>query len=195
MYHVEAAQTLSRSRFTIGLSLSGRGSPSFEQLTKRATLISDTLLLSHDWTGRFHDLGVRVWSDQDRPLSEDEGIGRLAEAYLENLCPAMSLNPAVPNSFTAESESRIKSSDSVEVYGMHCPNLARLGRWILDAKPLLTAGLAWYLPSYSIVTRTARDGQMAQRPVATPERLQAIDYLIRDGRAVDASGAEPIKES
>src|SRR5207249_2979719 len=34
-------------------------------------------------------------------------------------------------------------------YGMYCPSLVELGRWILDAEPLLKAGLAWYLPSYS----------------------------------------------
>ncbi|MGA4850989.1 hypothetical protein ACOBQB_33890 [Streptomyces sp. G5(2025)] len=69
-------------------------------------------------------------------------------------------------------------------YGMHCPSLEVLGRWILDAEPLLKAGLVWYLPSYSTITRNSP---------GPPQPLDAIDYLIRDGRVIDASGGEPVK--
>ncbi|WP_116202545.1 hypothetical protein [Amycolatopsis circi] len=76
-------------------------------------------------------------------------------------------------------------------YGMNCPDLAELGRWILDAEPLLKAGLAWYLPRYSSSVYESysfpSEGHTERAPVG------AIDYLISDGRAIDASGAEPIK--
>jgi hypothetical protein len=35
--------------------------------------------------------------------------------------------------------------------------------------------------------------QRCEGPWSKPEQVKAIDYLIRDGRAVDASGAEPLK--
>jgi hypothetical protein len=47
-----------RSRFAVGLSTDGRGALSFTQLTKRAVLVSDTLLLTHDRTVRSHDIGA-----------------------------------------------------------------------------------------------------------------------------------------
>jgi hypothetical protein len=74
---------------------------------------------------------------------------------------------------------------------MHCPDLAELGRWLLEAEPLLKAGLAWYLPSYAFSTSETENG--VKGPRTKPEQVKAIDYLVRDGRAVDASGAEPIK--
>jgi len=66
-----------------------------------------------------------------------------------------------------------------------------LGQWILDAELLLRAGLVWYLPSYGTAKYRTKDGvRTALDKVA---RATPVDYLIRDGRAVDASGAEPIK--
>ncbi|ONI81312.1 hypothetical protein ALI144C_22620 [Actinosynnema sp. ALI-1.44] len=78
-----------------------------------------------------------------------------------------------------------------ENYGMYCPSLDELGRWILDAEPLLEAGLVWYLPSYAIAKH-----RVTNRVTSSIEKLTrvwAVDYLIRDGRAVDASGADPVK--
>jgi hypothetical protein len=74
---------------------------------------------------------------------------------------------------------------------MHCPDLDALGRWLLDARPLLEAGLAWYLPTYSTAYVRVRDNVPSQLSAA--ERAKAVDYLIKDGRAIDASGADPIK--
>lgn len=131
------------------------GSGTFDELTKRAVLVSDTLLLSHDWTGEYHHLdGWRSHGYTGTPVD-------------------------------------VSASGSISRYGMHCPSLAELGRWILDAEPLLKAGLAWYLPSYSVSWSETTAG-IATR-INEAEQAKAIDYLIRDGRAVDASGAEPIK--
>jgi hypothetical protein len=137
---------LRRSRFHICLSTDSINQ-NFNQLTKRATLISDTLLLSSNWAGEYYLLGDGIF-----------GNGELV------------------------------------VYGMNCPNLAGLGQWILDAEPLLKAGLAFYLPSYSASRDSRVNGKVVRRaPDVKPKQVKAIDYLIRDGRAVDASGAEPIK--
>lgn len=160
------AKAQSRSRFYIGLSICGN-SLTFEQVTKRAALISDTLLLSHDWTEKRHHLGAwNVGCAPDPLPSGKHGIMPM-EAY---------------SPFDDDSGHVFNRT-----YGMHCPSLFALGRWILDAEPLLKAGLAWYLPSYSSI----RNRQ--QHILARPERVRVIDYLATDGRAVDASGAEPIK--
>ncbi len=74
---------------------------------------------------------------------------------------------------------------------MYCPDLAALGQWILDFKPLLKAGLAWYVPTYSIL----RTGGVLKGATHTEDRdfRAAVDFLVADGRAVDGSGADPIK--
>ena len=94
------------------------------------------------------------------------------------------------------------STSSVSYFVMRCPDLSELGRWLLDAEPLLRAGLSWYLPRYSTqeVIRLYDDSaRRAMRrglsPVHArpPEPTPVVDYLIRDGRAVEASGANPLK--
>ncbi|MFC8127808.1 hypothetical protein [Streptomyces sp. NPDC057302] len=76
------------------------------------------------------------------------------------------------------------SRESIK-YGIHCPSLERLGEWILGAERMLKMGLVWYLPNYWTQSLTFNTGYFG--------RIHAVDYLIRNGRAVDASGAEPIK--
>ncbi|MGW0538248.1 hypothetical protein [Streptomyces sp. NPDC003032] len=140
---------LSRSRFYVGLSVEGTGLTEF---TKRAVLISDTLLLSHDGHSEFHELGSYATPTTGFDMTS-------------------AFSSAAVDPFTLR-------------YGMRCPSLPVLGQWILDAEPLLRAGLAWYLPSYLTITR-AEPG--------VPRPVGAIDYLIRDGRVIDASGGEPVK--
>lgn len=168
---------LSRSRFYVGLSTDA-DSMGFTELTKRAALISDTLLLSHDWTGQFHELGVPP---------------RLRDGTLERQTPNPTAGMIGIGSTFLDGREVERRKSQTETYGMHCPDLAALGQWILDAEPLLKAGLAWYLPSYS-TGKLETVAERKQIPVdSPPEQVKAIDYLIRDGRAVDASGAEPIK--
>jgi len=166
---------LSRSRFYVGLSTDG-GGEGFTELTKRAALISDTLLLSHDWTGKFHELGVpqrlRDGTLERRPENPTGGLLGVVGSFMDG-------------------QDIERRKYQTETYGMHCPDLTELGQWILDVEPLLTAGLAWYLPSYSTGNLATVDGKRLIN--GPPEQVKAIDYLIRDGRAVDASGAEPIK--
>jgi hypothetical protein len=184
-----AENRLSRSRFYVGLSVDG-SAQSFAELTKRVALISDTLLLSHDWTGHFHELGI----------SENIRAGSAPEVAIPPALDAMEaaldgyvtrdLQRSVDRALERDLERRQLQSDA---YGMHVPDLENLGRWIIDAEPLLRAGMAWYLPSYSTTVLEMIGGQK-RVPVDRPtDRVKAMDYLIRDGRAVDASGAEPIK--
>jgi hypothetical protein len=77
---------------------------------------------------------------------------------------------------------------------MHCPDLAELGRWLLGARDLLEAGLVWYLPSYSVVTHHVDEGGKPYlHSFGTAERAKAVDFLIRDGRAVDTCDVRPVK--
>jgi hypothetical protein len=159
---------LSRSRFYVGLAT--EASNSFESITKRAVLVTDTLLLSHDWTGEYHELGDQPNSERKRALNYASMGSTGGAAMMESY----------------------NKDHTTTMYGMYCPSLEQLGCWILDAEALLKAGLAWYLPSYALSTFRV-DNYERQPPVGVPAQVRAIDYLIRDGRAIDASGAEPIK--
>lgn len=129
-------------------------------------MISDTLLLAHDPKATIHFLG-------------QHGVRNVSGSG------AMPGNAFGINQYLAESHNQGTQ------YGMHCPDLDALGRWLLDARPLLEAGLAWYLPTYSTAYVRVRDNVPSQLSAA--ERAKAVDYLIKDGRAIDASGADPIK--
>lgn len=181
--NVKGSADLSRARFHIGLSTSPGDRDSFDFLTKRAMLVTDTLLLSHDWTGPFHVLAYNSPKvDAGNSLPRNLGITALDQAaeFLHQL-PLPGL----------ETAAKLLRRNGMQ-YGMHCPNLHELGQWLLDAEPLLKAGLAWYLPSYS--TQPYRDTWRYGHVLAEkPEQVSAIDYLIRDGRAVAASGAQPLK--
>lgn len=175
------AENLSRSRHWVGLS-TGNSKESLERLTKRTVLIADTLLLSHDWSGGFHQLGPQSvkatnWTGRE--------LGRVARLQHRAWTHRLAINQI-------QHEWATKLNNKAENYGLHCPNLTDLGTWLLDAENLLKSGLAWYLPSYSISTQHTVNGA-SQEPVNEPQQVKAIDYLIKDGRAVDASGAEPIK--
>ncbi|MEU9994757.1 hypothetical protein [Streptomyces sp. NPDC050848] len=115
------------SRFHVGI---GVGADDFADLTKRAVLVSDTLLLSHNGAGGRHHV---------RAISRDS-------SYLPQ---------------TEEEERSLvlpTGSDTTEDLYMHCPDPDRLGRWLLQTEPLLRAGCAWYLPTYSVSRHTTRYG-------------------------------------
>ncbi len=180
----------SRSRFYVGLSAQHADFPA---LSKRATLIADTFVLSdhaalpllYERVGnreRFHSPGDewlrisewRVWYRAQSRLGRtirrwwhDHSLGSLRRPDLD----AWPLRPINTR--------------------MYCADPAKLGQWIKDAEPLLTAGLAWYLPVY--LTRLTEPASPAL--MGGMEQLTAVDYLVADGRAIDASGAEPIKSA
>jgi hypothetical protein len=164
------------SRFYVGLATEGTD---LAGLTKRVTLISETLLLSHYGTGEYVQLGEygrRRVNPEARAL------------YRADLADAMDFREDMRSlgfdDFTVEGNSRAST------YGMRVPDISDLGKWLVDGEPLLRSGLAWYLPSYLTGEQGTSFGGWDGRE---PSDFTAIDYLVRDGRAIDASGAEPIK--
>ncbi|KOU31262.1 hypothetical protein ADK52_03540 [Streptomyces sp. WM6372] len=134
----------------------------FEQLTKRAVLVSDSLLLSHGPDAPYRHLG------EDRRTDVDVD---------DNMQP--------------------RGSDSRTThYGIHCPDLAALGTWLLEAEPLIKSGLAWYLPSYSTRTEfvSSRASAATHRRSYPISQVAAVDYIIRGGRVIDSSESNPVKD-
>ncbi|TDV43215.1 hypothetical protein [Actinophytocola oryzae] len=173
---LDNAIELSRDRYHISLSTAREN---FDQLTKRTALVSDTLLLCHDWTGTYHGIG------ESGPKGRD---------YISPKYTVADSNYAVAEWQTQQREHDARQGESTTVYGMHCPDLDELGRWLLGARDLLEAGLVWYLPSYSVVTHHVgerRDPYL--QTYGALERAKAVDFLVRDGRAVDTSDVWPTK--
>jgi hypothetical protein len=121
-----------------------------EELTKRVVLISDTLLISHDEHAEFRKLSLNK-----------------AEVHKASLAPRYDGQIPEPEFFF-----------SMPSYGMYCPDLHALGQWILDAEPLMRAGLAWYLPNYATqLEHSLPAGHSADEAASTG----VIDYLVKDG--------------
>ncbi|EID52380.1 hypothetical protein [Saccharomonospora xinjiangensis] len=177
---------LKTERFTVALATGDTGDE-FDTITKRATLISDTLLLSHTDSGQFHRLG----------LQHDLTVSRFSERDRHDLFDATCNADGVLFDYgrnAAELSSTVKVTE--KWYGMYCPDLADLGTWIVNAEPLLKAGLAWYLPCYATgyASGTVRpEHQLGMRHLTSHRRYPGVDYLIKDRVAVDASGANPLK--
>lgn len=152
-------QALGKS-FTVGLRADTRD---FEQLTKRVSLVSDCLLLSHGPDAEYRHLGEKM----THTVGFDGGDGMATET----------------GSFT-----------EIFRFGMHCPDPTALGAWLLQAEPLLKAGLAWYLPSFSTRTeqREAVTGATTTRAEGPLGQVTAVDYIISGGRVVQASESNPV---
>lgn len=161
----------SEFRFNVGLSVDG-SSQEFERITKRTILVSDTLLLSHAQAGACHSL---------------EGADQMP------LYPTSATFDGGPSEQMLVMAKAREYENTKRSIGMQCPDPAELGRWLLDVEPLLKAGLAWYLPSYTVqITHETIKG--VTRPRFTmPKRVAPIDFLVRDGRAIDVSGVKPVK--
>jgi hypothetical protein len=172
-------EKLPGSRLYVSLPIrdSGYG---FADLTKRAVLISDTLLLSHHKTENYHDITESYNPDLPRPAPLPMSTGQVVVSRigLEEML---------------REQAGWGRDHLAEMCVMDCPSLDELGRWILDAESLLAAGLVWYLPNYAIATYGITDGVRAPFDKDKVRPVAVIDYLTRDGRAVDASGAEPVK--
>lgn len=130
----------------------------FEQLTKRAVLVSDTLLLSHGPHAPYYHVGVKSQTDD----TTDFDTGRPQQGTTRTIR-----------------------------YGIHCPNMTALGTWLLEAEPIIRAGLAWYLPSYTKSTEYAGPHGDSSYP---PSQVSAVDYIMRGGRLIDPSESRPVKD-
>ncbi|QGV76851.1 hypothetical protein [Streptomyces ficellus] len=133
----------------------------FTRLTQRVPLVSDTLLLSHSGNGNFIRLGA-VGGGDSQPFDPVDAVP---------LGAAQSRPPAA------------------EPYGMFCPDPGKLGRWVLEAEPLLRAGLVWYLPTYGRPGNDRRGHRRTRGPYTGPS---AVDFLVRNGRAVETATARPL---
>lgn len=142
-----AGKQAARTPYYVGLSAT---TADFSHVTKRITLVTDTVLLT-EHRGTVHELGLRHVPVYGYAPPRARGVrGR---------------------------------------YGVVTEDLAGLGRWLLDAEPLLRIGLAWFYPQYEY-------GRIIM-PQRTAERLPAgvvevADYLIKHGRAVDLASAKPL---
>ncbi|MFF1689286.1 MULTISPECIES: hypothetical protein [unclassified Streptomyces] len=128
----------------------------FVDVTKRAALVTDVLMLTQDSTGPRIILGTK-------------------EKYV-------STGPTDTNGGAFDISSM--------TYGMQCTNIAEVGKWILEAESFLKTGCAWYLPRF-VQSPTTIHSSVAMPKEVTTKPID-YDFLIRNGRAIEASGAEPI---
>jgi hypothetical protein len=141
--------------------------------------VSDTLLLCHDWAGTYHGIGESGWKGREH-ASPKYTVANSDYAVAEWLAERR--------------REHARQLENVRVYGMHCPDLGELGRWLLGTRDLLEAGLVWYLPTYSVVSHLVDDaGKPYLQQHGAAERAKAVDFLIQDGRAVDTSDVKPVK--
>lgn len=139
---------------------------SFTHITKRIVLVADTMLLSDHGIGSVHEIGQHSRHSYGSSMSQGGG--------------------EQPAPITTETYH----------YGMVTNDLAQVGRWLLDAEPLLRSGLAWYLP---VFTRgeSGWDDTEDRLPTSSPGPLpsfsdRSIDFMVEHGRAVDLAGAKPL---
>lgn len=170
-----AEKKLARSPFHVGIGLAHSD---FADITKRAALVSDTLLLSHNGIGPAHRVRALSRNYTEHPLGT-----RLASDQ----------SGVAGTRGTMRIEQR-------EYLTMHCPDLGKLGSWLIDAEPLLKAGLAWYLPAYAVSRQReiSRSGSLndGPEPESSANVPSALDFLVQTGRAVtesDVSPPHPIK--
>ncbi|WP_214321895.1 hypothetical protein [Nonomuraea sediminis] len=161
-------ESIGKYTFDVGLGVR-RGD--FATLTRRVSLISDTLLLSDDWAGDYHEIG-KYRSDEPNLVDAPTNYFPLAAA--------------------ARKRDGYAESWNEDYFGVQAPDLDRLGTWILEAEPLMRAGLAWYLPSYCTRTQRMEDGRTAGKPQPVKHK-SVIDFFIRGRRAIEASGGRPVK--
>ncbi|GAA3090425.1 hypothetical protein GCM10010449_12710 [Streptomyces rectiviolaceus] len=81
-------------------------------------------------------------------------------------------------------------------YGIVTEDLAGLGRWLLDAEPLLRSGLVWYGPAYTqgssgMQMGTVRESLLESGPLPSFQD-RSIDFVVEHGRAVDVSRTKPL---
>ncbi len=135
----------------------GLGKHDLSSFTKRAALVTDTLVLSRELRD------ARLESNATLSPVEVDGSGPAARSVY---------------AFTDDS----------------------LGWWLAEAKPLISSGAVWYLPQYLTVpgchsfgVRLNGDASSFDEIGFEYEAVPTLDFLVRDGRAVEASGVNPMK--
>jgi hypothetical protein len=157
---------LDRSKYSVSLGLERS---SLAECTKRTALVADTLLLSHGpGCGDAHELVLQAFTSGVEVGYWNPGTGDVDYVAVP-----------LPHGATR--------------YWYRCPSPQELGRWIVDSRPLMEAGLVCYLPSYLERQEIATDYSSGWRPDGELGASRgAFDFLVRDGRAVEMSGCRPI---
>ncbi|MEU7046673.1 hypothetical protein AB0A77_37315 [Streptomyces varsoviensis] len=161
--------------YHIGLETTGR---EFATLTKRATLVSDTLLLSHGTEGDYRRLG---WISDSRWRDQSERDPREIDDWDGPSTRVPPFDPGNPGLHEKE-------------WGFYCPSLESLGTWLLESEPLLRAGLAWHLPTF-MVRYQPEDCPESTGPsqyLLSARDYDAVDFLVTDGRAVNLTDTKPV---
>ncbi|MFD3504206.1 hypothetical protein ACFWWT_47795 [Streptomyces sp. NPDC058676] len=155
----------SASAFHVGL---GADAGDLGRLTKRGVLVADSLLLAHDRSFPQHT--VAAMTRRRSVLEPSSGPG-------------------------GESQIQVGAVTEIsEHVAMHCPDLDGLGRWILDVEPLLRAGLAWYLPTYSWGRESWDVSDYGGGSTREARNVpSALDFLVSSGRVVEEYDTGPVK--
>lgn len=156
---------LRESTFDIGIASAGT---SLTLLTKRVVLISDTLLLAHRGAGKHRNLGVYQGYEAPAPDLDAAYNQQSVDDYYHSL------------------------GNRIHV-GMTCPDYAALGQWVLDAEPLLTTGLAVYLPSYSIRGSHVTDKETRDAPTRDDDFLPNL--VVRGRQIIEETNTHPLRNA
>ncbi|MGW2089308.1 hypothetical protein [Streptomyces sp. NPDC001880] len=136
-------------------------------------------------TGSFTHVTKRVVLVADTMLLSDHGVGAVHELGQRSRDISYGFPPGeMPYEATYR-----------QLYGMVTKDLVELGRWLLDAEPLLRSGLVWYGPVFAKGSEGKDDGRKSTRvqPGPLPSFSdRSIDFVVEHGRAVDLSRAKPL---
>ncbi|MFH9572337.1 hypothetical protein [Streptomyces sp. NPDC017230] len=111
----------------------------------------------------------------DTLLLTHSGQGAYHKVRDENHSPGMRGSPIT-------NEPGIPSRSAAEI-GIICPDIREVGKWIIEAKELMTQGLVWYMPSFA---------QRREERIEVLEEPNPIDFLIHDGIFVPTSREHPL---
>ncbi|MGY5001610.1 hypothetical protein [Streptomyces griseus] len=136
-------------------------------LTRRMSLIMDTLVITHDLTD---------------PI--------LPETYQDltgfGFIPLGQTNGQMPG----WAQCTVESS-----HAMHCPDPETIGKWLIDCEPLLRSESLTFLPPISTWTSTTDSARSTGRIESHPPTLNTIirDYASQNRRLVEVANTDPLK--
>jgi hypothetical protein len=157
----------SRARFHVGIGIDPAG---FDRVMKRAALVADTLMLSHNGAGTRHRVSR---------------LPPASEAVFSGIDPVMGFVDTAGWDTT-----------KFDLY-CYCPDLEYLGRWLLETEPLLRAGSAWYLPVYSLDRTESFESAFENGRFFTEDSRQVrvpglLDFLQVGQRVVALDDVHPV---
>ncbi|RSS17494.1 hypothetical protein EF914_25050 [Streptomyces sp. WAC05458] len=189
------------------VALSIQSPHQFESVSKRAALISDTLVLTDDpgrqppgspaWRGEhtadFAPVQVaRTRARRFLSCTDPHHQQVLAERAMENMMRMSRGELPLPSGPEVHTDTCRVEETREELVSVNSAHHDIIGRWIAEAKPLTEVGATWYLPRYYMhATRNDRISFDQDGNAYYPTAL--IDFLTHDGRGVDVSGAHPVK--